>query len=77
MTCGWPGSVSEIQWSFVARSGDKDVYRFTRRFPVEGSFNGPDTKVTTKEVEFAGPRIIVFQDASQVIVIESPGSSPM
>src|ERR1044071_5888862 len=28
MTCGFPGQVSEVDWSFVERRNDKDVYRF-------------------------------------------------
>jgi preprotein translocase subunit SecD len=58
--------VSEIEWQFVQRQGDKDVYRFTRRFPVDGL----PTTVKSNGVEFAGARVVVFQDQWQVVVME-------
>ena len=68
MTCGFPGQVSEIEWSFVERRGDKDVYRFTRRFPSDVA----DPATTSKSVGFSDRRIIVFQDKFQAVVIEPP-----
>ena len=68
MTCGFPGHVSEIEWSFVERHGDKDVYRFTRRFPSDTSA----ASTTSKSVEFKDARVVVFQDEYQVVVIEPP-----
>ena len=49
MTCGFPGQVSEIECSFVERRGDKDVYRFTRRFPSDTL----TASTTSKTVESA------------------------
>jgi hypothetical protein len=60
--------VSDIEWAFVERRGDKDVYQFTRRFPADGG--NPST--TSKVVEYTGNRVIVFKDKWQVIVIEPP-----
>ena len=68
MTCGYPGKVSEIEWSFVERRGDKDAYRFTRVFPSDTA--NPST--ASKTIEFSDSRVPVFEDKFQVIVIEPP-----
>ncbi len=68
LTCGHPGEVSEIEWSFLERKGDKDVYRFTRRFPADVGA----TSTKTKAVKFSNTRVIVFQDKRQTVVIEPP-----
>ena len=68
LTCGPPGKVSEIEWSFLERKGDQDVYRFTRRFPADTGA----TSTTAKNVKFSKTRVIVFQDKFQVVVIEPP-----
>ena len=68
MTCGIPGRVSEITWSFVGRHGDRDVYSFARRFPVDAA----DVSTSRKEVEFSTRRVLVFQDEHQAIVIDPP-----
>ena len=67
-TCGFPGQVSEVEWSFVERRGTNDVYRFTRRFPSDT----PAVSTTSKNVEFSDGRVVVFEDKFQVIVIEPP-----
>ena len=68
MTCGFPGQVSEVEWSFVERRNDKDVYRFIRRYP-----SGTATvSMTSKTVEFSDSRVVVFEDEAQVVVIEPP-----
>lgn len=68
MTCGFPGQVSEVEWSFVKRRNEKDVYRFTRRFPSDTAA----ARTTSKTVEFSDRRVIVFEDKTQAIVIEPP-----
>ena len=68
MTCGVPGQVSEITWSFVERRGDKDVYHFTRRFPADAA----DAAVSSKDVEFSDQRVVIFTDTHQTILIEPP-----
>jgi hypothetical protein len=69
MSCGFPGKVSEIEWSFVERRGNKDVYRFTRRFPSDSGA----ASTTSKSVEFSESRVVVFEDKFQAVVIEPPG----
>jgi hypothetical protein len=68
MTCGFPGKVSQIEWSFIERRGTNDIYRFTRRFPSDT----PAPGTTTKTVEFSDRRVVVFEDKFQAIVIEPP-----
>lgn len=68
MTCGKPGQVSKIEWSFLERRDDHDVYRFTRRFPSDNAA----ASTTTKDIEYRDGRVIVFEDEYQVIVIEPP-----
>ncbi len=68
MTCGFPGQVSEIEWFFVERRGNKDVYRFTRRFPSDTA----TTSTTSKTVQFSDTRVVVFEDNAQTVVIEPP-----
>jgi hypothetical protein len=65
-TCGHPGEVSEITWSFVERRGTNDIYRFTRRFPLDTA----SASTTTKTVAFSTSRVVVFEDQFQAIVIE-------
>ena len=66
MTCGWPGKVSEIEWTFLGRQGGEDKYHFTRRFPADSA----NAATTQKDVVFAGERVKVFEDQSQRIVVE-------
>ena len=68
MTCGKAGQVSEVEWSLLERRGDREVYRFTRRFPSDTAA----VSTTTKDVEFSDDRVIVFEDDYQVVVIEPP-----
>lgn len=68
MTCGFPGRVSALEWSFVERRGAGDVYRFTRRFPSDTAA----VSTADKTVEFRDGRVIVFEDEFQVVVIEPP-----
>jgi hypothetical protein len=68
MTCGFPGQVSEVEWSFVERRGTNDVYRFTRRFPSDTAA----ASTTSKNIEFSDSRVVVFEDKFQVVVIEPP-----
>ncbi len=66
MTCGFPGKVSVVAWSFVEHRGSNDVYHFTRRFPSDAAA----VTTTTKTVEFSNRRVVVFEDSAQAIVIE-------
>lgn len=67
LTCGIVGKVSEITWSFVGRRDGKDVYDFSRRFPLESE----SIETQTRQVEFAGDRVIIFEDKDQTIVLQS------
>ena len=65
-----PGHESELKWTFVGRNGNRDVYRFTfTRMTKAGS---SDKTTTSKEVQFDGKRIVVFEDALHAVVMESP-----
>lgn len=68
ITCGFKGKVAEISWSFVERRDGKDVYDFTRRFPIKSE----SVSTQAKRVSFGGERVIVFEDKEQVVVIQSP-----
>ena len=68
LSCGHPGKVSEIEWWFVEQHGDKDVYRFTRRFPTDATA----VASSSKTVEFSTSRVTVFEDKFQTITIEPP-----
>lgn len=68
LTCGIVGKVSEITWKFVGQREGKDVYDFTRRFPLESE----SVATQIKQVEFAGVRVILFEDRDQVIAVQSP-----
>jgi hypothetical protein len=68
VTCGLSGKVSEIEWTFVERRNEKDLYQFTRLFPSDTA--APST--TSKIVEFSDSRVVVFEDKFQAIVIEPP-----
>ena len=68
MTCGFPGQVSEVEWSFVERRGTNDIYRFTRRFPADTAA----VSTTSKSIEFSDGRVVVFEDKFQVVVVEPP-----
>jgi hypothetical protein len=68
MTSGLRGKVSEIEWRFLRRKGNADVYAFTRLFPADKA----ESKTEHKTVEFSGDRVTVFEDTFQVIVIQGP-----
>jgi hypothetical protein len=68
LSCGHPGKISDIEWAFVEQQGDKDVYRFTRRFPADATAAAASSKI----VEFSTSRVIVFADKFQTITIEPP-----
>jgi hypothetical protein len=64
------GQKSELAWTFVGRSGDKDVYHFTFSRMTKA---GVSAKVTTsKDVLFDGRRAVIFEDDLHTVLIESP-----
>ena len=68
MTCGFAGKVSELQWEYVGQRGAADLYQIARRFPSDM----PSSRTTTNTVAFTGKPVTVFEDAHQVIVMETP-----
>ena len=69
------GHESELKWTFSGRNGDKDVYRFTfTRMTNAGSAN---KTTASKEIQFDGKQIIVFEDELHAVVMESPGDEDL
>jgi len=69
------GHESELKWTFVGRSRDKDAYRFTfTRMTKVGSL-GKTT--TSKKVQFGGKQIVVFEDELHTVVMESPSAEDL
>ncbi len=66
LTCGFPGAVSEITWTYRGQKDGKDLYHFVRRFPADSDH----ARTTEADVKFNGKRHILFKDSSQCIVIE-------
>jgi len=70
-----PGQESELKWTFVGRNGDKDVYRFTfTRMTNVGTSN---KSTTSKEIQFDGKQILVFEDELHAVVMESPSQEEL
>lgn len=65
MTCGHPGHVSEVTWSFVRSTPEGDVYKITRKYPSDSS--APE--MATKEVTFSGKLLVVWRDDFQKIIL--------
>ncbi len=66
LTCGFKGAVSEISWTYRGQKDGKDLYHVTRKFPSDTA----DPKTTETDVSFDGERRVLFEDASQCIVME-------
>lgn len=64
-TCGHPGLVSKVEWKWIRRESDSDIYRVTRRFP----FRSAVVKTDTKEVHYEGTEILLWTDTVQKIGI--------
>jgi len=65
------GQEQELQWAFTGQAGKQDVYRFTYKRPVDGT-NLLQQVITSKEVNFNGARLVVFEDARRIIVMSLP-----
>lgn len=66
MTCGYPVETSEVSWEFVEHRDGKDIYTFERRFPIDTA----EVTTETKQVEFEGEAVTVFEDDAQRVVVE-------
>lgn len=70
-----PGKESELIWTFIGRNGSKDVYRFTfTRLTKAGS---SARTMDSKEVQFDGKRIVVFEDELHTVVMETPSAEDL
>jgi hypothetical protein len=70
-----PGKESELHWTFMGRNGSKDVYQFTfTRMTEPGS---PRKTVDTRQVQFEGKPIVVFEDALHTVVMETPSAEDL
>jgi hypothetical protein len=70
-----PGHECNLKWSFVGRNGDKDVYHFTFTRTTKAGSSGKIT--TSKEIQFDGKQIIVFEDDLHAVVMESPSAEDL
>jgi hypothetical protein len=69
------GHESELKWTFIGINGNKDIYRFTfTRMTKNGSSN---KTTTSKEIQFDGKQIIVFEDELHAVVMESPSKEEL
>lgn len=66
LRCGLNEKVTTTKWTFLESRRGKDVYRFSRS--PEGTSTAAATQ--TKQIEFDGARVIVFEDPSQIVVIQ-------
>jgi hypothetical protein len=62
------GHESELKWTFVGRNGNKDVYRFT--FTRKTKKDSSSQTTTSKEIQFNGKQVIVFEDELHTVVME-------
>jgi hypothetical protein len=67
-TCGHPGHVSEVTWTFLRTSPEGDVYKVTRKYPSDLAAG----KIDTKEVNYAGKPLVLWQDDYQKIFLRPP-----
>ena len=70
LTAAPPGNKHELKWTFVGRNRDKDVYRIAVTRMTKDAGSSYQT-TASKEVEFDGTKIIVFQDDFCCVVMES------
>ena len=70
-----PGHESELKWFFVGRNGTNDVYHFTFKRMTKSV--SPNQTTSSKDIQFAGEKIIVFQDDLHCVVVESPSEEDL
>jgi hypothetical protein len=63
----------KLTCAFVGRNEDKDVYRFS----IKHLTNAGLSTGTSKEVQFDGKQVIVFQDDLYRVVMESPSAEDL
>jgi hypothetical protein len=70
-----PGHESKLEWVFIGRNGSKDVYLFT--FTRKMKKDSSSQTTTSKEVQFVGKKVIVFEDELHCVVMESPSAEDL
>lgn len=68
LRCGLNKEIAITKWSFLESRSGKDIYQFTRSFEVDP----PTPTNQTKQIQFDGTRVIVFENRGQVVVIQAP-----
>jgi len=63
-TCGHPGAVSKLTWSYLRSDEKGDHYEFERVFP----HGEPNQETTKKKVIFTGRDVVLFEDETQRVV---------
>jgi ribosomal protein L37E len=58
-------AAAEIAWQFLVHRDGKDIYRFERRFPVDGNTRAPEAT----DVAYEAIEVVVFEDEEQRITI--------
>jgi len=66
-TCGPPGAVSKLSWSYERSDENGDHYEFERVFP----YGEPDQVTTKRQAVFSGEDIVLFEDEFQRVVFRS------
>jgi hypothetical protein len=69
-TCTSPGHEMDLKWTFLGRDHDQDAYEITFTRMIHAGSALPTT--SSKDVLFNGKRMVVFDDALHLVVIESP-----
>jgi hypothetical protein len=64
------GMTNTLTWAFVGRNEGKDVYRFSFMRMTKAGVSGQTA--ASKEVQFDGKQVIIFQDDLYRVVMESP-----
>jgi hypothetical protein len=70
-----PGHEYELDWKFIGRTGNKDLYHFTFTRMTKAGIS--DKTSTSKEVSFDGKRVTVFEDDLHTVILESPGAEDL
>jgi len=64
------GMTNELTWGFVGRNEGKDVYRFSFKHMTKAGLSSQTA--ASKEVQFDGKQVIIFEDDLYRVVMESP-----
>lgn len=76
-TCTTRGHEYDLKWAFLGRDGNHDVYRFTFIRDTKQRGGPPVQTTTTKDVEFDGKEVVVFDDDLHTVIMKSPDQSDL